>query len=317
MDAYGRKSWGETVLDNLKPALPTFHLMARRVKSAAEFRILASGLPTVGPMINDALSHVMYTAAIREEPPAIWCLTPEAFHALTETTAPVELLPLLPELPHKVMFLSLPPGSSITLPSSEGGSIDIETILLVEQNVGGMWRYVGFEGKSAAYTFIAHGHLDITAGPLARQLEDVYAPQGHNRVWNLILNLTTALRNPGYLGRRQVQPSIPRGGGKRAKFLRKKRTSSYTVVDLTPTLGRTDGGRTSACEPKGVSRHLVRGHWRRVLVNEPREDDIVESTVIAEGKTKYQVLIWIFPHYRGFGPIKSQTFKVVASAWRQ
>jgi hypothetical protein len=317
MDDFGHRSWGESILASMKPLLPTIRPLVRASRGLAEFRVRAQQNPALRALLNDAISYLLYTFALTDEMPQIWCLTPSAYQALSQTAAPAQLFTELPHLPGKSIYLTFPAGEHVPVPNVEGGTIAVSSILLVEEVEGRIWRYIGFDDKVAAYTVIAFGFLDLAAGPLAQQLADTYAPQGHNVIWNLVLNLATALRHPGYLGTRRVKPAVPAHGHKRTKFLRKRRGETYTVVDLTAPTGRADSGRARSTQRQPVQRHLVRGHWRRLTVNEPREDAIIESTVIEDGKTRYRVLLWILPHWRGAGEPEAPVYKVIAPQWRE
>lgn len=314
MQDYGSRRWGEQVLEQLRPVLPVVRPILAVSRSATEFQHRAAQDPRLGPLINDAIAHVLYTFGLGEDAPQIWCLTPSAYQALAQTDAPTQLLDTLPKLPGRTLYLTFPKGESIHVPSVEGGVIAVASLLLAEEVEGRTWRYVGFDDKVSEYTVIAFGHLDLGAGPLRQQLSETYEPQGHGAVWRVVLNLALALRHPGYLGTRHVSPSIPRGGHKLAKYLRKRRARPYTVIDLTAPQ-RTDMGRISTSQRKPVRRHLVRGHWRRLTVEEPGPYAIVEGSVVIDGKQRFQVLLWILPHWRGCGDTEPQVYKVVAPKW--
>lgn len=314
MEDYGSRSWGEYLMDHFREVLPRVRPILAVSRSVTDFQERARNEPALEPLVNDAIANLLYTFGLGEDLPQIWCLTPSAYQALSQTDTPSRLLDTLPKLPGRTLYLTFPKGASICVPDADGGSIDVTSILLAEEVEGRLWRYIGFDDKVAAYTVIAFGHLDLYAGPLRQQLSETYDPQGHGAVWRVILNLALALRHPSYLGMRKVSPAVPRAGHKKAKFLRKRRAKPYTVVDLTAPQ-RPNMGRTSTSQRKPVRRHLVRGHWRRLNVAEPRWDAIIEGSTIVDGERRFQVLLWILPHWRGVEDFQPAIYKVVAPHW--
>jgi len=274
------------------------------------------------------IGFLLYALARAKPYRAIWKLEDEAYLALANTAPPWELVRnKLPRLPFPAMLVRLPEDRSLQIrvtqdrpiPGVIPQTIEVRSILLVEEIPGRKWRYIGFnDAKDMEKMAFSKGYLDLgTASAKAQLVEGAspdagftYRESGDDQVWQLLLNLAMALNNR-HLDGQQVKPKLPKSSRKAAKMRRRKSLDEYTIVRLSQaSRAERDLGAKKVSTPTGRSpqrRHLRSGHWRSFWVRDPGDKPIYDSRQrttrsgeVAPGNL-YKVVSWVFPYWAGEG----------------
>lgn len=279
--------------------------------------------PTIGTTAN-----MLYMCAQALTWNATWSLDEEATLMLANTDVPWHIVQnRLPRLPVPAMHIRLPDGISIPVDmrkapkgmktKSVPDMVPLRSILLLEEEPGEKWRYLGSSDDPVLANFsFTNGWLDTREASIRAQLEGqvrvdpgfAYTDSGEDKVWAMLINLMLALEND-HLEGQKVEPRTSRNKKRAARERKRADYSPYTVVRLSGgSSGSTSRGPS---KPTGatVRRHLRSGHWRSSWVLDPGERPVYATKPRLgrdgrelEGKL-YQVMNWIFPTWVGEGEI--------------
>jgi len=285
----------------------------------------------LGDPSSAQFAHVgvlLYALARAQEHRAIWKLEDEAYTALANTAPPWELVRnRLPRMPFPAMLIRLPEGQSLPIqvtqeaprPGFVPESVDVRSILLIEEIPGEKLRYIGFnDAPKVEQMTYSKGYLDLNFASAKAQLVEgvspdgdyTYAESGDDQVWKLVLNLLLALDNQHLDGQR-IKPKKPKSNRKAAKAARRKSFDEYTVVRLSQSSrAEQDAERKTVRTPTGRApqrRHLRAGHWRSFWMADPGDKPIygVKGRIGHDGRplegNLYKVVKWVFPYWAGEG----------------
>lgn len=277
--------------------------------------------------------------ASREDVP-LWALDGDVFDALVSTKVPLRLLKRgLPRLPYPRMFITFPEDVKVpvfiyadhigidddrlrelglSLEDMDAGEeldgqklrkIMASSILLIEEVPGKSWRWASVQDDvkgNLAQVATAFSRYDIEEHPDPTVQEAEFNKlAGQGAIFRLLLNLIIALHHR-HLEGRNVEVTVPKSSSKRAKLLRRSSARDYTTVHLSQATKQEqeqlERRAEGASSKKG--RHLVPGFYNYFWVKNPGTEVVYDTKPVENGEMSL-VARWIFPHYRGSGPLKT------------
>jgi hypothetical protein len=252
-----------------------------------------------------------------------WKLDRDVVDAFLRTDPPIELLEELPKLPHQAMYIEVPEGC-FSVHNEVSGDHDAWGFYLCE-DIALDKNDSGLDSWVPAITMIGVGEirdLEDRGGEVTYDDALVFgkATGIHDRVdirypavaniWKLTMNLLVALQY-GYVAAEQVSStSSTKKSPKKIKKAERRGDISFTRIKLSSIGKEAAKGFSTKDVSKGVTRHLRRGHWRKVWVLDPRGVSAAGTKVREDGVSMYAVARWIAPTWVGSGEEKQRIAKV-------